>query len=231
MEDQWVPVIEKDVDGSNSLPLTLDRENPNLGRYSASRRVARTIYMGSAPLQKAANRGIEDRQIKLGCVQPGETVATFGDALRRLTDRATFLYVDGKAVLVLDAAHRVAACGGPCRATQRTTTLRTRSSDACARRRTPEAILPKSMPVVPSNDVPDDREARLVILGPEYPHTAKDDNSKARKEAANILDCRGSSPRNYRTPWSSSARMPPGSRNWIKRSDSTLPGIRSGMNE
>ena len=51
---------------------------------------------------------------------------------------------------------------------------------------------------VPSNDVPDDREARLVILGPQYPNTAKDDNSKARKEAANILECRGTSPRNYR---------------------------------
>ena len=96
MEDHWVPVIEKDVDGSNSLPLALDRENPNLGRYSACRRVARTIYMGSAPTQRAANRGIDDRQVKLGCVQPGETVATFGDAIRRLTDRATYLYVDGK---------------------------------------------------------------------------------------------------------------------------------------
>ena len=49
LEDQWVPVIEKDVDGANSLPLSLDRDNPNLGRYSACRRVARTIYMGSAP--------------------------------------------------------------------------------------------------------------------------------------------------------------------------------------
>ena len=96
MEDHWVPVIEKDVDGANSLPLALDRENPNLGRYSACRRVSRTIYMGSAPIQKAANRGIDDRQVKLGCVQPGEAVATFGDALRRLTDRATYLYVDGK---------------------------------------------------------------------------------------------------------------------------------------
>ncbi len=96
LEDHWMPVIEKDVDGSNSLPLRLDRENPNLGRYSACRRVARTIYMGSAPTQKAANRGIDDRQVKLGCVQPGETVATFGDALRRLTDGATYLYVDGK---------------------------------------------------------------------------------------------------------------------------------------
>ena len=43
-----------------------------------------------------AHRGLEDRQVKLGCVQPGEVVATFGDALRRLTDRATYLYVDGK---------------------------------------------------------------------------------------------------------------------------------------
>src|SRR5258708_25051201 len=95
LEDHWVPVIEKDVDGSNSLPLSLDRDNPNLGRYSACRRVSRTIYMGSAPTQRAANRGIDDRQVKLGCVQPGEAVATFGDALRRLTDRATYLYVDG----------------------------------------------------------------------------------------------------------------------------------------
>lgn len=94
LEDSWLPVIDKDVDGSNSLPISLDRQNPNLGRYSACRRVTRTIYMGSAPIQKAANLGLEDRRIKLGCVQPGENVATFGDALRRLTDQATYLYVD-----------------------------------------------------------------------------------------------------------------------------------------
>src|SRR5260370_7991984 len=67
-----------------------------LGRYSACRRVVRTIYLGCAPLQKAANRGIDDRRVKLGCAQPGETVATFGDALRRLTGAATYLYEDGK---------------------------------------------------------------------------------------------------------------------------------------
>src|SRR4029077_16153046 len=84
------------ADDVNSLPMALDRETPNLGRYSACRRVARTIYMGSAPTQRASNRGIDDRQVKLGCVQPGESVATFGDALRRLTDKATYLYVDGR---------------------------------------------------------------------------------------------------------------------------------------
>ena len=96
LEDQWVPIIEKDVDGPNSLPLQLDRHNPNLGRYSACRRVARTVYLGSAPTLGAAHRGIDDLRIKLGCVQPGESVSTFGDALRRLTDRASYLYVDGR---------------------------------------------------------------------------------------------------------------------------------------
>lgn len=96
MEDPWVPVIEKDVDRPHSLPLQLDRENPNLGRYSACRRVARTLYLGSAPTLYTANRGLEDRQVRLGCAQPGESVAIFGDALRRLTDQATHLYVDGR---------------------------------------------------------------------------------------------------------------------------------------
>jgi predicted AAA+ superfamily ATPase len=94
LDDNWVPVIEKDVDGPNSLPLECDRNNPNLGRYSACRRVSPTIYLGSAPCLRAANRGLEDRRVKLGCVQPGEIVSTFSDALRRLTDQATHLYID-----------------------------------------------------------------------------------------------------------------------------------------
>ena len=96
LEDNWVPVIGKDVDGPHSLPLKLDQENPNFGKFSATRRVARTIYLGSAPTLKAANKGIDDRQVKLGCVQPGESTATFGDALRHLSTAATYLYVDGK---------------------------------------------------------------------------------------------------------------------------------------
>ncbi len=51
--------------------------------------------MGSAPITEAANRGIDDRRIKLGCVQPGEAHATFGDALRRLAGHATYLNTDG----------------------------------------------------------------------------------------------------------------------------------------
>jgi predicted AAA+ superfamily ATPase len=197
MEDHWVPVIEKDVDGANSLPLAIDRDNPNLGRYSAARRVSRTVYMGSAPTQRAANRGIDERQVKLGCVQPGEAVATFGDAIRRLTDRATYLYVDGKRywystvpTVTRLADDRASQLSGD--DVEQEIQKRLREE---ARTRGDFA---KVHACVEGSDVPDEREARLVILGPAYPHAARDAESAARKAAARVLESRGSSPRNYK---------------------------------
>src|SRR5207302_3535872 len=40
--------------------------------------------------------------------------------------------------------------------------------------------------------------ARLVVLGPEFPHSSKDDKSAARQMASGILDSRGASHRTYR---------------------------------
>jgi predicted AAA+ superfamily ATPase len=37
LSDNWVPIIEKDVDGPSSLPLKIDGEVPNLGKLQASR--------------------------------------------------------------------------------------------------------------------------------------------------------------------------------------------------
>lgn len=182
----------------NSLPLQLDRENPNLGRYSATRRVARTIYLGSAPTQRAAHKGIEDRQVKLGCVQPGESVATFGDALRRLTDRATYLYVDGKRywystqpTVTRLAEDRAAQLDPHTVADEIQKRLREQSRS--------RGDFAKVHPCPASGaDIPDEQETRLVILGPDHAHAAKSDDSAARKGAAAILDLRGTSPRNYK---------------------------------
>src|SRR5207245_2097954 len=54
--------------------------------------------------------------------------------------------------------------------------------------------------VVPSSgsDVPDESDARLVILGPEYWHSAKSEESPARVACVEILERRGTSPRRYR---------------------------------
>lgn len=99
LEDNWKPVVDTDVDGPNALPVALDRDNPNLGKVQAARRVARTVFMGSAPTVHGGtptpNRGVEAARVKLGSAFPGDTSATFGDALRRLGERATHLYVDG----------------------------------------------------------------------------------------------------------------------------------------
>jgi hypothetical protein len=198
LDDPWVPVLEKDVDGAHSLPLYLDRNNPNLGRYSACRRVARTLFLGSAPTLHTANRGLEDRQVKLGCAQPGEAVATFGDALRRLTDQATHLYIDGRRYWyatqpsVTRLAHDRAAQQDPDVVREE---IR-RSLREAGRQRGDFArvhVCPAS-----SADVPDEREARLVILDPAYSHAARMPDSPGRVEAAKMLDERGSSPRRYR---------------------------------
>jgi predicted AAA+ superfamily ATPase len=198
LDDGWPPVIDSDVDGPNSLPLRLDRENPALGRYSASRRVARSIYMGSAPVADAANRGIDDRSVKLSCCQPGETPATFGDALRRLTDQATYLYVDKQRYWyslqanVTRLAHDRAAQVAPDDVDEE---IRSRLRSTA---RHPGEF--RGVHVAPSGpfDVRDDPEARLVVLGPEHAHIGKTDDSPALTAAAELLDNRGAGARRYR---------------------------------
>jgi predicted AAA+ superfamily ATPase len=199
LSDNWAPIIEKDVDGPSSLPLRIDAEIPNLGKLSATRRVARTIYLGSAPTTAAAHRGIEDRRVKLGCVTPGEAPQIFGDALRRLAAAATYLYQDGPRAWY---------------ATQPTVT-KLAEDRAEQLKRDPDKVaeeldkrlradlkrngdfarihaLPKS-----GADVPDDRDARLVVLSTDHPYS-KDDDSPAEVAAKAILETRGTAPRIYR---------------------------------
>jgi predicted AAA+ superfamily ATPase len=199
LSDNWVPVIEKDVDGPSSLPLRLDGEVPNLGKFAACRRVARAIYLGSAPLTQAAHRGLEDRRVKLGCVMPGESPAVFGDALRRLSGVATYLYHDGNRYWY---------------STQPTVT-KLADDRAEQLKRNPDAVVQeidrrlrldlrsagefrRIHPLPQSGaDVPDDMDARLVVLSIDHPYS-KDPTSKAQAAATAILESRGVAPRLFR---------------------------------
>ena len=199
LDDHWVPVIDKDVDGIHSLPVLLDSQTPSLGRYSACRRVTRSIYLGSAPTLRAANRGIDDRRIKLGCVQPGESVATFGDALRRLTDQATYLYVDSSSRYWISTQPNVTRTAHD-RATQRQEDkdgiweeiIRRLKQDKQRGEFAGVHIAPEA-----SADIPDDESmgVRLVVLSPQYPHISKTDASAARQQVAHILSQKGVGPR------------------------------------
>ena len=201
LPDNWAPVIERDIDGPNSLPTRIDGEAPNLGRYGACRRVARSIFLGSAPIQAAANQGLEDRRIKLGCINPGEPPATFGDAMRRLANTAAYLYQDGARYWY---------------STQPTvSTLAEGRAEEYRRNRDPvdkeienrlRADLGnrgdfKAIHILPASgqDVQDDHDARLVVLGAAYPHAREQEaSSRAMVAAKAIWEFRGSSPRLYR---------------------------------
>ena len=85
----WDPVVEKDIDGDRSETRELEDKEPRFGAVNAARRVARTIFLGSAPSSvatKTGNRGLDRARILLGCFQPGQTSATYSDALNRLAD-------------------------------------------------------------------------------------------------------------------------------------------------
>ena len=194
LDEAWVPVIATDVDGENATPLHLDNENPTFGRYSAARRVARTVFMGSAPVTDAANRGVDDRRIKLGCVQPGEAPATFGDSLRHLANRALYLSTDGgrywyglQQTVTRLAADR-AALVPPDEVDEE---IRRRLG---AERERGDFAAVHSAPNGPG-DVPDSPEARLVILPPEHSHSSKTEQSPARDFAAQVLEERAGGPR------------------------------------
>ena len=113
LPENWSPVIEKDVDGPNSLPRQIDRAAPNLGKLSATRRVARTVYLGSAPTTAAAHRGIDDARIKLGCTMPGETPRGFWGCIASLGGVCNLPLSGRGSGLVRNAAYRDQTCRRP----------------------------------------------------------------------------------------------------------------------
>ena len=199
LSESWTPIIESDVDGPDSLPRRIDSQVTTLGRSLACRRTARTVYFGSAPDSKTSNQGIEDKRVNLGCVMPGESAAVFGDALRRLGGEATYLYQDGVrywystrptvAKLARDRAERLRR--DPIRVNDE---LKKRLAQNLRVRGdfTKIHTLPES-----EHDVPDDYDARLVVLKADYPRSRGDGN-EAIAEAKKILESRGSGPRLYR---------------------------------
>jgi predicted AAA+ superfamily ATPase len=223
LSDNWTPVIEKDVDGPSSLPLRLDSDVPNLGKFAACRRVARTIYLGSAPTTAAAHRGMEDRRIKLGCVLPGESPAVFGDALRRLASAATYLYQDGARYWYSTQPTVTKLAEDRAEQLRRDPDKRGHGDRAPAARR-PAAdgrLQPHPRRPQSGQDVPDDLDARLVVLGVDHPHS-KEQESAPRCAAKAILESRGNTPRLFRNTLVFLAATRPACRTWTTRRASYL---------
>ncbi|HHW47352.1 MAG TPA: ATP-binding protein [Clostridiaceae bacterium] len=200
MNEGWNAVIDKEIDGKNSIPYAIDRKNPRFSKYLAARRVARTIMLGSAPsVREQRNRGIEVARIRLGVVQPGEQVSVFNDALSHLQNQLAYLYsdisnnrfwYDTRPTLrktVEDRALQIPEPEVEYEIERRLKAIRERGEFAGVH------SCPSS-----SLDIPDEQTVRLVVLAPEFTHKQGSDNSKAIEKAGEILNNRGASPRMYR---------------------------------
>ena len=191
----WDPVLEKDVDGPNSQPRRIDDEAPSIGSLQGSRRVARTIFLGSAPSVGGQSvRGIGPERIRLGTVQPGQSPGKYDDALKRLTDRLHYLY-SGNDRFWYDLRPN----------------LRREMEDRVQRFDLHQHLIPELLKRMEKairgssfagshvfrehGDVPDDDGLRLVVLSPEAPHARRAQGSQATKAAEEVLLKKGNQPR------------------------------------
>lgn len=95
----WDPVVDRDIDSTDAETTSLENQEARFGSVQAARRVARTIFMGTAPASVVATgqgaRGIDRARVLLGCLQPGQSSSVFSNALDRLADRLHYLNSSG----------------------------------------------------------------------------------------------------------------------------------------
>jgi hypothetical protein len=171
----WQPVIDGDIDGDKAETTALEAKQPRFGQVNAARRVARTIFLGSAPSSvavKPGSRGIDPGRIVLGCLQPGQSPAVYTDALSGIADRLHYLNSNGDR-----SAENVRYWFDTHANLRREMEDRKRRFDDAEVRKRVETVTHKLFSnsstfdavhvFTPHTDVPDDSVLRLVVLPPD----------------------------------------------------------------
>lgn len=199
----WDAVLDKDIDGDRAETTELESKEPRFGSLNAARRVARTLFLGSAPAAggtKPGIRGVDRARVLLGCLQPGQTSSTYIDALGRLADRLHYLNSSG------DKAQDATRFWFDTRANLRREMedRKSRFNDQNEVRTKLAAVLRKLAGTAsgfdgvhvftPHADVPDDDGLRLVFLTPDK-YFVKTEQRLAAEEVLEIVRNNGTKPR------------------------------------
>jgi uncharacterized protein len=199
----WDPVIERDIDGDRAETGELERKEPRFGAVNAAHRVARTIFLGSAPSSGGAQkglRGVDRGRVLLGCLQPGQPASTFTDALNRLCDRLHYLNLSG------DKAQDATRFWFDTRANLRRemedrkarfddrTEVRPKIAEALKKLATGTGLFEGVHIFTPNGDIPDDSALRLVFLPLDKAYT-KQEAKAAEEEVFEVVRTNGSKPR------------------------------------
>jgi predicted AAA+ superfamily ATPase len=202
----WDAVLEKDIDGERAETTELETREPRFGAVNAARRVARTIFLGSAPSSvgtKSGIRGLDRGRVLLGCLQPGQTSSTYSDALNRLADRLHYLNSSG------DKAHDATRFWFDTRANLRREMedrkgrfddlgdVRVKLGEVLKKLSSGTTLFDGVHLFTPHADVPDDGALRLVCLSPDHWY-ARDESRPAFDAVLDYVRNNGSKPR-YRS--------------------------------
>jgi predicted AAA+ superfamily ATPase len=172
----WDPVMDRDIDGETAETAILEKKEPRFGSVQAARRVARTVFLSSAPSSvsaKPGRRGIERARVLLGCLQPGQTSSLYSDALSRLADQlhymsssgdktqdATRYWFDTRANLRREMEERK-------KRFEDKNEVRGRMAEVVKKLAAGATFFDGTHIFTPHSDVPDDSALRLVVLPPE----------------------------------------------------------------
>jgi uncharacterized protein len=172
----WDPVMDRDIDGERAETTVLEAKEPRFGSVQAARRVARTVFLGSAPSSVTTRpgiRGLNRARVLLGCLQPGQTSSLYSDALNRLVDQLHYLTPSG------DKAQDTTRYWFDTRANLRRemeerkkrfedkNEVRARMAEILKKLTGSATFFDGSHIFTPPSDVPDDSALRLVVLTPE----------------------------------------------------------------
>lgn len=197
LSDAWNSIIDTEIDGKHSLSRQLDQDNTRFTPRHICRRTARAILLGSAPDVKAQDvRGIDASRVRLGVVQPGENIALFNDALSHLSGSLSYLFrsntrywFDTRPNLLRVMKDRMQQIEPHLIEEE----VSRRLSNGYSR------DVFSGVHIWPENSsyVPDDDNARLVVLPMSKTHTSGKANSEAMAFISECIRERGQSPRNF----------------------------------
>ncbi|WP_225755648.1 Swt1 family HEPN domain-containing protein [Actinotalea sp. Marseille-Q4924] len=192
----WAEIVQADIDGANAVSRRVDAERPLLGKRALTLRVARTVFLDSAPTLETARKGVDRKRIALGVTMPGDVVGNLGSALDGLVNGSSHMFHDGDRYWydTQPSLNRMAA--------ERARNVHEHQvhDEVIARlRRGAGGATPEFSGVVvapqTTGDVPEEESTRLVLLRPEHRHNGKDKESSAARFVLDLLQHRGTAPR------------------------------------
>lgn len=199
----WDAVMDRDIDGERAETTMLELKETRFGAVQAARRVARTVFLSSAPSSvnaKSGVRGVDRARILLGCLQPGQTSSLYSDALNRLSGQLHYMSSSG------DKAQEATRFWFDTRANLRRemeerkqrfedkNQVRGRMAEVVKKLSAGGTFFEGTHIFTPHSDVPDDGALRLVVLPPEEFY-AREDARLANEASLDAVRNNGAKPR------------------------------------